>query len=119
MEAKRNTTYIVNGNMAADITGPAIAMGPYGLGELTIVAVTTATGTPNGTFQLQGSNDGTNWATISAAATQFPNSGSAGNIAAGTYAWIFSGLNFEFVRLFYDAASGGTGATLNASTRVR
>lgn len=107
--------YIVNGNLAADITGGPINMRETN-GELKLRFASTATGTPNGTLSLQGSDDTVTWDDIPGAAGQLPASGA---LAAQTRLCVWSGLNFEFVRLKWTAASGGTGATLNASARTR
>lgn len=106
--------YIDAQSLASDITGNAIRMGDCS--EVTFIAVTTATGTPSGQWFLQGSHDGATWATIAEAAGAFPESGA---LAAGNYAWAFTDVNYEYVRLFWDVSSGGTGATASVSYRLR
>jgi hypothetical protein len=41
----------------------------------------------------------------------------SGALAAGSYAWSFVDVNFEYVRLFWDVSVGGSGATANVSYR--
>lgn len=107
--------YLVNRSLAADVEGPPISMRDT-RGELSMRIVSTDTGTPNGVLTLQGSVTGANWTDIPGAAPQLPDSG---NLAAGTRICVWYGLNFEYVRLKWTRSSGGTGATISASARVR
>jgi hypothetical protein len=81
------------------------------------------TGTPTGTFKLQGSAD--NSATLTAAGqvpytptnwTDIPSSSEA-VAAAGSYMWNESFQAYNFVRVVYTDGSGGSStATITAST---
>lgn len=110
-----NKQIITNGNMNANITGPAYLLDQvYGC---SIQAVFT--GTPAGTLSLQASCDPgptsqvspaldqpTNWTTITGTAAVIS--------AAGNQMWNVDLAFYEWIRLVYvDGGTGGTG-TLNA-----
>lgn len=110
----RYPSYIVNANLAADFAGEAIQM--RGRDEFKLTFTSTATGTPNGKLSLQSTDDGSSWSDIVGAEDQYP---TAGNLSAQTRVCVWYGLNVEYVRPKWTVASGGTGATFNASARAR
>ena len=109
-----NPTYIVDGALSANIVGPAVRLRNT-QGCLKMRITTTATGTPRGTFSLQGSDDLTNWDEIPGTAAQLP---FPGFLAAQTRVCAWERVNFEYARLVWTVLSGGSGATLNVQSRV-
>lgn len=103
-----DATYIVNGDMSADILGPAITVGPAG--RLRLDVVWTNTGTPIGTLMLQSLGaDGATWIDIAESIYIFP---SHPNNDSKTITGTFSQLQiFASVRLKYVRTSGGTANT--------
>lgn len=97
-------------NLAATTTfGPLIVQGR----RLSIQA--SWTGTPTGTFALQTSFDGANWATVPGAAAEFTANGQtqpAGG--AGSAMWSWYNVPGTMLRLLYTATSGTGTATLVA-----
>lgn len=92
---------ITNGSMAGNLTSTVTD-----IRYLDDVAVQLVwTGTPTGTFQIQGSLDQVTWNSLSLT----PAPAAAG--AAGTYLIDLEGLSFPYIRTTYIASSG-TG-TLN------
>lgn len=89
--------------MGGDITGTAMDIS--GLDNIGVQLVFT--GTPTGTFTIQGSNDNTTWANITTSPTTISASGSASDHLIS-----LSGLPFHYLRVKYTRASS-TG-TLNA-----
>ncbi len=112
-----NTTYVVSGDMSADVNGPAITVGPEG--RLVVDCSWSATGSPVGIFLLQGLKiaGGASWNDI-------PNSFSGFSVnpsgTAATCTAAFRDLQgWVQVRVVYRRTSGGTANTsLDIDTRV-
>ncbi len=111
-----NTTYIVTGNMSADVVGPAITVGPEG--RLLVQCAWTNTGAPIGSFVLQG---------------LMPDASAYDDVAGADTAWLRQPNNdtntsmayfrelqvFTSVRVIYRRTSGGTANTsLDVNTRI-
>lgn len=103
-----NVTYIVNGDMSADINGPSIAVGQGG--RLLAHILWNNTGTPIGTISLQAlCPDGATWIDINGASAEFATQVNNNN-ASILCAW--RGLElFTQVRIKYTRTSGGTSNT--------
>lgn len=67
--------------------------------SLAIVATIAGQDAADATFTLQGSNDGTNWASV----------GSAVTIASGSVSLSYDGFNFKRLRVISDGGSNTTG----------
>jgi hypothetical protein len=110
-----STSYITTGNMSADVDGAAITVGPEG--RLLLELSWTNTGTPIGTFVLQGLMPSGSYDDIplsSAAFLRHPNNDTSTSVAYFTDLQVFTS-----VRLKYRRTSGGTANTsLDVNTRV-
>lgn len=111
-----NTTYVVNGNMGADINGPDITVGPEGY--VTGYFSWPSTSTPIGRLLLQlRAPDGTTYDEVPGQSVAWHNQPSAG-LAGASFA-IFEGLRpGSVVRFKYLRTSGGTTNSLQGQTRV-
>ena len=111
-----NTTYIVSGDMSADILGPAITVGPAG--RVRFDVAWASTGTAIGTLMLQALGaDGSTWTNLEesvAAFSQHPNNTTAAITAHFRELQIFAQVRLKYVR-----TSGGTANTsFNVDTSV-
>lgn len=99
-------TTLNGGDMGASITGPTIDVSDTA-GYIGFQITYTNTNTPVGTFDLQYSMDGTTWVTITSTAVDSTLSAAIDVL----------GTNFQYVRVNYTRASGGSTATVSASYR--
>lgn len=90
-----NTQYITNGDMSGDVTSAAVD-----IGESRVIAVQLVwSGTsPVGNAYIQGSYNGTDWASVTAGAAV---SGNTGSLIIN-----YPDPGFRYARIFFDFTSG-------------
>lgn len=103
MKTAYQASYAVNQSLSnsADFTGTSLSLNQ----QFGYSIQATWTGTPNGTFKLQASNDNVNWSDL-------PNTVAAGG-AAGSTIWNVTDVFYQYVRLFYTHSTQA--GTLNAN----
>ena len=94
-----DTTYIVGGDIVADVTGDTIDAGQFR--KVCMVAVNTGTNSPAANIYIQHSNDDSTWVNGVTAAV----SGAETNL-------LEDDLYARYTRFFYDMTSGGASATI-------
>lgn len=96
---------ITNGDMSVTITSGALSVSNYNLASLQAVF----TGSPNGTFKLQVSNDKVVWTDYTGSSNTIS---AAGNLVYGLYR-----IPYPLVRIIYTPAFGS--GTLNVNVNYK
>jgi hypothetical protein len=111
--------YIDAQSLTANVTGGSIPVA--NVKELTMtIQVPSISGAPNGLISLQGSIDnGVTFNDITGAFSELPGTTAAALAVMNSRVCVWSGLNFDYVRLKYTRSSGGTANTISAQYRVR